>query len=319
MSRWVLPESDYVENRLKALAWLVGTGQLEIKVVLPTDKHGRPLPASKSESYYHPKEGLFQDAEGNRIGFSGSVNESATALEDNYESFMVFNSWDGTSAHLAQIGHRFERLWEGKEPDWIAMPIPEAVKQKLLKLRPANAPLKEFGSETRNRKRQNDEIPPVTLRVDADQRERIVFQFLRDVPHLLNAHRLGMETCTVQPWPHQTRVADTVVKRFPERFMLCDEVGLGKTIEAGLAIRQLVLSGVVQRALILVPKSVLVQWQEELYEKFVLNVPRYDGHSFYDVFGRELPGTVATTPGTPIRSCSLRATWQSGVNGSSSF
>ena len=296
VSRWILPETDYVENRLKALAWLVGTGQLEIKVVLPTDRHGRPLAASKSHNYYHPKEGLFEDAAGNRLGFSGSVNESATALEDNYESFMVFNSWNGTSAHLAQIGHRFDRLWQGKEPDWVAMPIPEAVKQKLLKLRPATGPTKEFGVDDTEPEDQILDEPPVVLHVDADQRERIIFQFLRDVPHLLNADRLGVETCTVRPWPHQTRVADTIVKRFPERFMLCDEVGLGKTIEAGLAIRQLILSGVVKRALILVPKSVLVQWQEELYEKFVLNIPRYDGHSFYDVFGRELPDVGSDNP-----------------------
>jgi superfamily II DNA or RNA helicase len=296
LTRWVLPESDYVENRLKAMAWLVGTGQLEIKVVLPTDKHGRPLSALKSESYYHPKEGLFQDAAGNRLGFSGSVNESATALEDNYESFMVFNSWDGTAAHLAQIGHRFERLWLGKEPDWVAMPIPEAVKQKLLKLRPESASPKEFGCDEAEAQNEEGAATRIAVHVDADQRERIVFQFLRDVPHLLNSGRIGMETCTVHPWPHQISVADTVVKRFPERFMLCDEVGLGKTIEAGLAIRQLVLSGVVKRALILVPKSVLVQWHEELYEKFVLNVPRYDGHSFYDVFGRELPDTTSDNP-----------------------
>lgn len=296
VSRWVLPESDYVENRLKALAWLVGTGQLEIMVVLPTDKHGSPLAASKSESYYHPKEGLFKDAGGDLVGFSGSVNESATALEDNYESFMVFNSWDGSSAHLAQIRHRFERLWEGKEPDWIAMPIPEAAKLLLLKQLPAEAPLREFGSGEQEPVSHGDEISSVQHRVDDDERERIIFQFLRDVPHLLNAKRLGMETCNVRPWPHQARVADTVVKRFPERFMLCDEVGLGKTIEAGLAIRQLVISGVVKRALILVPKSVLVQWQEELYEKFVLNIPRYDGQLFYDVFGRESPGTASDNP-----------------------
>ncbi len=54
------------------------------------------------------------------------MNESATALEDNYESFMVFNSWDGTAAHLAQIGHRFDRLWEeipyrDPKPEWIEM------------------------------------------------------------------------------------------------------------------------------------------------------------------------------------------------------
>lgn len=46
--RLVLPESDYVENRLKVLAWLIGTGQLEIKVVLPTDADSQPLPASKT-------------------------------------------------------------------------------------------------------------------------------------------------------------------------------------------------------------------------------------------------------------------------------
>src|SRR5262249_15502711 len=62
VSRWVLPEPDFVQNRLKALAWLVGTGQLEIKVVLPTDRQGKPLAASKTDAYYHPKEGLFTDA-----------------------------------------------------------------------------------------------------------------------------------------------------------------------------------------------------------------------------------------------------------------
>jgi hypothetical protein len=78
--------------------------------------------------------------------------------------------------------------------------------------------------------------------------------------------------------------------------MMCDEVGLGKTIEAGLVIRQLVLSGRVRRALILVPKSILVQWQEELYEKFVLNVPRYDGHTFYDALGRPRPAPPGVNP-----------------------
>ncbi len=56
---------------------------------------------------------------------------------------------DGTAGHLAQIGHRFDRLWEANEPDWVAMPIPEAVKQKLLKLRPHSPPTREFGVVTR--------------------------------------------------------------------------------------------------------------------------------------------------------------------------
>jgi superfamily II DNA or RNA helicase len=286
-----IPESTFVKRRLEALAWLVGSGQMEIKVVLPTDKDGHPLPASQTESYYHPKEGLFTDAEGNQVGFSGSVNESATALEDNYESFMVFNSWDSSPAHLKQIQIKFDKLWNGNEKDWIALPIPEAVKLELLKYRPNTPPTRDPGEP-----KPEDERPPIKPHIEVAQKERIVFQFLRDAPHLLNAHRLGVATSTVQPWPHQIRVGDTIVERFPHSFMLCDEVGLGKTVEAGMAIRQLILSGRVQRALILVPKSVLVQWQEELYEKFILNIPRYDGGSFYDVFGRELKVPTGTNP-----------------------
>jgi len=237
ITRWVLPESDYVYNRLKVLAWLVGTGQLEIKVVLPTDKHGRPLPAAQADSYYHPKEGLFTDAAGNQVGFSGSINETATALEDNYESFMVFTSWE-MAPYVANIRLKFEKLWEGKERGWVALPVPEAVRQRLLKLRPAVAPTAEFGVEPHEQPARK----PASVYPAADQQQRIIFQFLRDVPHLPNAGRLGMATCTVRPWPHQQRVADSIVQRFPERFILCDEVGLGKTIEAGLAIRQLLLS-----------------------------------------------------------------------------
>ena len=81
--------------------------------------------------------------------------------------------------------------------------------------------------------------------------------------------------------------------------MLCDEVGLGKTIEAGLVIRQLLISGRVKRCLILAPKSVLNQWQEELYEKFALDVPRYeDGSVFWMSTTGRAAGQRTRTRGT---------------------
>ena len=57
--------------------------------------------------------------------------------------------------------------------------------------------------------------------------------------------------------------------------LIADEVGLGKTITAGLLIRQAWISELAQRILLLVPKAVMRQWQDELYEKFNLNVPIY--------------------------------------------
>lgn len=125
------------------------------------------------------------------------------------------------------------------------------------------------------------------------ERERIICQFLRDAPHLVGASGLGAATCTLTPWLHQQTVARRLIESFPARCLLADEVGLGKTIEAGLMLRQLWLSGVVRRALILAPKSVLRQWQEELYEKFVLNAPIYDGGVFRDIWEEE---RASTTP-----------------------
>ena len=77
--------------------------------------------------------------------------------------------------------------------------------------------------------------------------------------------------------------------------MICDEVGLGKTIEAGLVIRQLIISGRVRRCLILAPASVLRQWQEELYEKFNLLFLRYHQGSLFGL-GDEPTGPPVAEP-----------------------
>ncbi len=285
-----LPEDDYAKNRVQALAWLVGTGQLEIQVVLPKGPDGQPLPGNLAEAYYHPKEGTFTDAEGNQVAFNGSVNESVTALVNNYETFNVFTSWL-TPQYVAVSQSRFDKLWSGKDKDWIAMPIPEAARLELLKLRPNLPPTRDPFEKVV----EKPEPPAPDLPADVE-RERIVFQFLRDAPKLLGAGPLGAATSTVDPWPHQRRVVKAVVDRFPFPAMLCDEVGLGKTIEAGLILRELLLSGRVKRALLLVPKSVLKQWQEELHEKFALNIPRYDGQVLRDAFDREAKIPPGTNP-----------------------
>ena len=80
-----------------------------------------------------------------------------------------------------------------------------------------------------------------------------------------------------RPWQHQVRTYTRFLSDWPSRVLIADEVGLGKTISAGLILRQAILSGLAKRVLILTPKSVQIQWQNELYEKFNLNVPIYDG------------------------------------------
>lgn len=285
LERFQDPQDALLRERLAVLAWMVAEGTLEIKVVLPRDERGLPIPAPQSEDYYHSKTGILTDADGNQVGFIGSVNESESGWRRNYENFSVYFSWNETRPYLEQLKINFDRLWQGKEKDWIALDIPRAVRERLIQYRPARPPVRD------PLEREPVQVAEVS-RAFASQptpQERIIFQFLRDAPFLPEAFELGARTSAVTPWPHQSRVANTIVRRFPERALLCDEVGLGKTIEAGLVLRQLLISGRVRRCLILTPKSVLRQWQEELYEKFGLDIPRYDGGKFLNVAGRELP------------------------------
>ncbi len=84
------------------------------------------------------------------------------------------------------------------------------------------------------------------------------FDELLCVPHLK-----GVETL----W-HQTETVRKVFKQFRGRVLLADEVGLGKTVEAGMALKEYLLRGMVERVLVLVPASLVGQWREELETKF---------------------------------------------------
>jgi superfamily II DNA or RNA helicase len=83
----------------------------------------------------------------------------------------------------------------------------------------------------------------------------------------------------IEAKPHQISVAHRVVSAYPHRFLLCDEVGLGKTIEAGMVLKELRARGVAKRVLILVPASLLSQWQFELKTKFNETFSIYTGDS----------------------------------------
>jgi SNF2 family DNA or RNA helicase len=82
---------------------------------------------------------------------------------------------------------------------------------------------------------------------------------------------LAVHTSLVEPLPHQiTAVYSEMLTRQPLRFLLADDPGAGKTIMAGLFIRELLIRGDLQRCLIVCPGSLAVQWQDELFQKFHL-------------------------------------------------
>jgi SNF2 family DNA or RNA helicase len=79
-----------------------------------------------------------------------------------------------------------------------------------------------------------------------------------------------LDSLDFEPFAYQIRAARAALRRFRGRGLLCDEVGLGKTIEAGLVLKEYLMRQMVRRVLILTPPALVEQWREELESKFRL-------------------------------------------------
>jgi ERCC4-related helicase len=259
LSAALVTEDDIDRRRLEVLAWLAKEGRLEVRVAIPIDEDGHPLPTvGETAPYFHEKIGVLRDSDGHGVAFQGSVNESAKAWSVNFESFSVFTSW-GAPDHFDHWAEAFERRWSGDTPGFRVYTLPDAVRESLVTYAPAEPP---------------PDRDPEEREAVADR--ALLARFLEVAPRLPNAQGLAEATIGIEPFPHQRQIAERLAGQYPRSWLVADEVGLGKTISAGLALRRLLLSGQVKRALILAPANVARQWQDELFEKFGLWVPRLE-------------------------------------------
>ncbi len=84
----------------------------------------------------------------------------------------------------------------------------------------------------------------------------------------------------VDQYAFQVNTARQVMRNMRGRALLCDEVGLGKTIEAGLVLKEYLIRGLARRVLVLTPPSLVSQWREELRDKFAVEVVTLDDPEF---------------------------------------
>ena len=116
----------------------------------------------------------------------------------------------------------------------------------------------------------------LTGQVDRNDWFDLRFRTLHHFHRIEQNPALGLAGPKIDLIPHQLYIADEVSRRHAPRVLLADEVGLGKTIEAGLILHRLLLTGRAQRALILVPDSLTHQWLVELLRRFGLEVTLLD-------------------------------------------
>ena len=105
----------------------------------------------------------------------------------------------------------------------------------------------------------------------------------------------------VEPLWHQIETVRKVLKQFRGRVLLADEVGLGKTIEAGMVLKEYALRGMAERMLVLTPASLVGQWREELETKFGLGLRDHLRSAAARRPGRRSGARSASSPRSPRR------------------
>lgn len=237
-----------IKQQLATLAWMIEDNLLEVKTA---DVIG--------EGIFHPKTLILADENGDKIVAIGSPNETNSGLGGNFEQVMVAKSWEQSDSVAVQEEF-FNSLWNNKLDDAITIDVTEDT---------ADIIKRGLGSYYKTLKSKR---PQKVNLIEMSSSMISNFFVSGDIPAL---------------YVHQERAVIDALSRWPVRVLFSDEVGLGKTFEVAATMSFMVKYCGVKRVLILTPKSVLTQWQDELQEHFKLNVWRYDSgnKSYVDAYG----------------------------------
>jgi superfamily II DNA or RNA helicase len=241
-------------RRLEALAWLVASGLLDIKVAL------------KPRGMYHEKIGIIYDDSGDRVVFQGSANETVYALvpDFNFESINVFQSWRPEHEEYAiPYVQGFERLWDNKSSGTLVIPFPEAALQRLLTI----------GSQLKAPR------PEIELRVAARLKaDRVQEGPLAGLPVVPTVHNGG----AFELRPHQTQALNAW-KANEFCGVLSMATGSGKTITALYGLTKIFEAFQQLFVVVSVPyQSLADQWVEEFRDFGVNAIPCYAGRGQWE-------------------------------------
>jgi superfamily II DNA or RNA helicase len=232
-------------NAISTIGWMMRSGHLEVRVAAPRGPRG----------IYHQKRMIFVDGNGNVIAGTGSLNETRGG-QDNIEEMNFHFSWNSPSTAIGSFAEDFDNIWNGLAPDVQIFALDETFASNLLK---------EVHSVRH---------PFMGLESNTLDTARLLLEGARSAPVLGPFNVTGAAF-----YPHQERVYLEALSRWPVRVLLGDEVGLGKTLEAGAVIAYLWKYGGVKDISIMAPAGLLRQWQDEMRKHFDLNFWRWNSNS----------------------------------------
>lgn len=241
-------KDSLLKRRLATVAWMMEDHLLEIKTA-----------GVIGEGIFHPKTLILSDDNGDKIVAIGSPNETSSGLGGNFEQVMVAKSWEQPDAVAVQEGF-FDSLWNNKLEGTLTLDVTE-ITADIIK-----QGLGTYYTTLKQHQTKKDDLIKISSVMLSN------FFVSGDIPAL---------------YVHQERAVIDALSRWPVRVLFADEVGLGKTFEVAATMSFMVKYCGVKRVLILTPKSVLKQWQDELKQHFKMNVWRFDSgsKSYVDSFG----------------------------------
>ncbi|MGO2118256.1 MAG: DEAD/DEAH box helicase family protein [Fusobacterium sp.] len=138
------PIDKYDKKRLNLLAYLIAEGILDIKIAFTGNKNGIGM--------YHEKMGIFEDKLGNKVCFSGSMNETITAMKINYETIDVFISWKDEE-RVKLKNKAFSNIWNNNESNIEVIDFPN-LKAEIIKKYKIEEPDYEIDIKEKEEKEQ---------------------------------------------------------------------------------------------------------------------------------------------------------------------
>lgn len=289
-------------HHFEILSWLIQANRLDIRIAIPLKQNGDPQTLEETLDFnhiFHEKVCIFTDEAGHQLASNGSWNESMGGWQLNTESFHVYCSWED-GRDLARVQEeivRFEQLWTNQIPRVKSFAMPDAIRDKLLRYAPKSKPQWHPAMEHDHRpvpqveetEPETETIPEPEIAPESAAFEQEMLKKLQSLPNHDGCLSYCLDSIPIEPWPHQIKILRRVVEDFPTSFLIADEVGLGKTIETGLILRYLFVSGKAKRILVLAPASVQPQWHSEMREKFNLHFWSYTKGQLTDPYGQTCP------------------------------
>lgn len=229
--------NQVVKNRFACLAWLLSHQLLDIKLAIPKNL--------RQQGIYHEKLGIFEDIKNNIIAFTGSANESSTALIANFQCIDVYCSWHtGVKDRALRKLNNFNKLWNNETKTLDVIDFPEAAKRSLLNFCPDKKP--EFESFLA------DEYNYSTKLVSEKKQNK--YQ-VNDNSGLSTKNR----------WRHQVEAKEAFLQH--RCGILEMATGTGKTRTAISILQHLVNSRDIKTIIVTtIGTDLLDQWAEQLYE-----------------------------------------------------